>query len=152
MRASVRIIAIAVCVFLLAAYAPAQANLKATIEAQGQEFIAHLKKGDAAAIAAMYTADAQAFPPNGEIAQGRAAIQKLWQGAMESGMRDLKFTVLEVVKKGDIAYEVGKYSMPDASGKEVDAGKYIVIWKREAGKWKLFRDIWNSSYPAPAAK
>jgi ketosteroid isomerase-like protein len=32
-------------------------------------------------------------------------------------------------------------------GKVVDRGKYIVIWKREQGQWKLHRDIWNTSMP-----
>jgi hypothetical protein len=30
----------------------------------------------------------------------------------------------------------------------LDQGKYIVIWKREKGQWKLHRDIFNSSVPA----
>jgi ketosteroid isomerase-like protein len=32
----------------------------------------------------------------------------------------------------------------------MDRGKYIVVWKDEGGKWKLHRDIWNSSLPAPS--
>ena len=31
----------------------------------------------------------------------------------------------------------------------LDEGKYIVIWKREAGQWKLHRDILNRSMPLP---
>ncbi len=30
----------------------------------------------------------------------------------------------------------------------LDAGKFIVVWKQEAGQWKLHRDIFNSSMPA----
>jgi ketosteroid isomerase-like protein len=32
----------------------------------------------------------------------------------------------------------------------LDEGKYVVIWKRHQGKWKLHRDIWTTSMPAPA--
>ena len=50
--------------------------------------------------------------------------------------------------------EVGSYSMTDKSGKEIDKGKYIVLWKMEDGKWKLHRDIFNSDMPpmAPTKK
>jgi ketosteroid isomerase-like protein len=135
---------------LLTLNVAAQANPRAVIEAEGKKFTAALKKGDAAALANMYTTDAKAMPPNDEIAQGRAAIQKVWQGAIDAGMRDLTFEVLEVEKKGDSLYEVGKYKLNGADGKQMDHGKYLVVWKREGGQWKLHRDIWNSSMPATA--
>ncbi len=149
MKRTGRTIAIALWVLSLSVYAAAQGKIRATIEAEGQRFTAELKKGDAAALAAMYATDAKAFPPNGDIAEGRVAIRKVWQDAIDAGMRDLSFTVLEVERKGNIVYEVGKYSLRGADGKEVDAGKYIVIWKQEGGKWRLFLDIWNSSLPVP---
>lgn len=145
--------ALAILPFVLfSVSAVAQTGLRAAIEAEGKKFTTALKKGDAAAVAAMYTADAKAFPPNGDITVGRAAIQEMWKGAIDSGMRDLSFTVLEVEKKGDIAYEVGKYSVKGSDGKEIDAGKYLVLWKKEGGTWRLYRDIWNSSMPLPPAK
>jgi ketosteroid isomerase-like protein len=134
---------------LLTLNVAAQANPRAAIEAEGKKFTAALKKGDAAAVAAMYTADAQAMPPNEEIVQGRAAIQKLWQGTIDAGFRDFSFEVLEVEKKGDSIYEVGKYKLNGADGKQADHGKYLVVWKRQGGQWKLHRDIWNSSMPVP---
>ncbi len=53
--------------------------------------------------------------------------------------------------RSDTASEVGRYVVKDAAGKKIDHGKYIVIWKKVAGTWKLYRDIWNTS-DAPAAK
>jgi ketosteroid isomerase-like protein len=35
-----------------------------------------------------------------------------------------------------------------ANGSVADAGKYIVIWKKDGGTWKLHRDIWTTSPPA----
>lgn len=150
MRNQNRMLAILLGLMTLTVGAVAQGNIRSTIEAEGKRFTVALKQGDAAAIAAMYATDAMALPPNGEVVQGRAAIQKIWQEAIDGGMRDLSFTVMEVERKGDVVYEVGKYSVKDG-GKEVDAGKYIVIWKREKGEWRLFRDIWNSSMPVPSA-
>jgi len=50
--------------------------------------------------------------------------------------------------------EVGSYSMTDKKGKEIDKGKYIVLWKMEDGKWKIHRDVFNSDMPpmAPTKK
>ena len=32
--------------------------------------------------------------------------------------------------------------------KIADKGKYIVIWKKEDGKWKIHRDLSNTDLPA----
>lgn len=124
------------------------ADARAAIEAANKQFLAAFATGDTAHLAAMYTADAQAFPPNGDITRGRDAIRKLWQGVVDAGIKSATLTTLEVEAQGDTAHEVGTYTMSVEGGKQVDTGKYIVIWKREQGQWKLHRDIWNSSVPA----
>lgn len=125
-------------------------NVRAAIEAAGKQFTADVAKGNAAGLAAMYAADAQAFPPNANIVTGSDAIQKLWQDFLDMGIKEMSFKVLEVQSHGNFAHEVGEYWIKDAAGKEVDHGKYLVIWKREKGNWKIYRDFWNSSVPLPA--
>lgn len=146
-------VARAVCMLgaVLAVVVAAQAqpgDIKAQIDKANAAFVAAFAKGDAAAIAAMYTTDAQAFPPNSDVVRGRAAIQKLWEGAMGMGVKTVKLQATEVESHGTVAHEVGAYALADADGKELDSGKYIVIWKREGNVWKLYRDIWNTSRPA----
>jgi ketosteroid isomerase-like protein len=119
------------------------------IEAANARFSADFAKGDATALASYYTATGEAFPPNGEIVRGREAIAKLWKGAMDAGMKAIKLTTLEVDTHGELAYEVGTYVAMGNDGKTLDSGKYVVVWKREGGGWKLHRDIWNTSSPAP---
>ncbi len=123
-------------------------DVKAQIDKANAAFVAEFAKGDAAAIAAMYTTDAQAFPPNSAIVRGRAAIQKLWEGAMGMGVKTVKLQATEVESHGTMAHEIGTYAMVGADGTELDNGKYIVIWKREGAAWKLHRDIWNTNKPA----
>jgi hypothetical protein len=54
----------------------------------------------------------------------------------------------EVQESGDWAYEVGTFSASAPDGKVLNAGKYIVIWKREStGEWKTHRDIFNWDIP-----
>ncbi len=148
--ARLRLPVIALGVVLMAGPVTAQAQgPRAAIEAANAKFSADYAKGDAAAVAAHYTAAGQAFPPNGEIARGREAIQKLWKGAMDAGVKGVKLITLEVEAHGDTAHEVGTYVLVGEGGKTLDNGKYIVIWKRDGGLWKLHRDIWNTSMPAP---
>lgn len=136
---------IAVFGYLPAAFADSAAVRKG-IEATNAELIAALARGDAAGVAATYTADGQMLPPNGQTLEGRAAIQSLWQEWIKAGFTKLTLTPIDVEGVGDSAYEVGKYVSTD--GKVTDEGKYVVIWKRQQGKWRLFRDIWNTSLPA----
>jgi ketosteroid isomerase-like protein len=116
-----------------------------SIEAANKQWEAAVKKGDGAAIAALYTATAQLLPASSEVVSGTAAVQKFWQGALDSGIRGAKLTTLEVEGHGDSAHEVGAYELSDAAGKLLDRGKYVVIWKRDKGGWKLHRDIWTTS-------
>ena len=131
--------------------APAVAeDVRAAIEAANKQFVAALSRGDGAGIAAMYTANAQMFPANSDIVSGPQAIEQFWQGAVDAGIRNLTLTTLEAEAQGDIAYEVGTYTLPGEAGKMIDVGKYVVVWKRVGGQWKLHRDIWTTSVPAPA--
>src|SRR6187402_665326 len=122
------------------------AEAKAAIDATNAAFGTLVGKTDSAGLAALYTSDAKFMVPNMPAFSGKANIQSAFSGMFaETGPIDLKLTSNEV--SGN---EVGSYSMTDKKGKEIDKGKYIVLWKMEDGKWKLHRDIFNSDMPAMA--
>ena len=125
-------------------------DVRAAIEKANKEFGALFAQGKGPALAALYSASAEIFPPNSDVVRGRAAIGRFWQGAMDAGIKGATLTTLEVQAHGDTAHVVGQYALTGEGGKAIDGGKYIVIWKREQGRWKLHRDIWNTSQPAPA--
>lgn len=126
-------------------------EIREAIEAANEVFVETFGKGDAAGLAALYTEGGQLLPPNAGFQTGRQALQTFWQGAIDAGLEEAKLETLEVEPHGDTAIEVGKYTLYVGGGQEADAGKYIVVWKREGGKWRLHRDIFNSSKPAPAS-
>jgi len=126
------------------------AKLRAAIEKADADFVKAVAAKDAAAIAAMYTEDAQVMPPNSPPVKGRAAIQQLFAG-MVQGIARLEITAVEVEGHGDVAHEVEALKFFDASGKQIDEGKAIVIWKKVGGEWKLHRDIFSSNMPPPGA-
>jgi uncharacterized protein (TIGR02246 family) len=125
-------------------------QVREAIEAANEVFMATAGKGDAAGLAALYTEEAQLLPPNADFHIGRQVIQAFWQATVNAGIKEARLETLEVEPHGDTAIEVGKYTLYAEGGQELDAGKYVVIWKREGGKWRLHRDIFNSSKPAPA--
>jgi uncharacterized protein (TIGR02246 family) len=124
-------------------------KVRDVIAAASQKFVATFDKGDAAGVAALYTEGGQLLPPNASSMTGREAIQAFWQGAMDMGIASAQIETLEVEGHGDTAIEVGKYKLFAKDGQELDTGKFIVIWKREGKQWRLHRDIFNSSKPAP---
>jgi ketosteroid isomerase-like protein len=95
-----------------------------------KSFMEAFARGDAAGLAALYTAGGQLLPPNSDVVSGRDAIRAFWQGAIDMGLKEARLDTMEAEGVGN-------------------TGKYVVIWKTEAGGWKLHRDIWNSSRPAP---
>ena len=119
------------------------------IVAADETFMSTFSQGDAAGIAALYTENGQFLPPNGDFVTGRQAIQATFQALMDMGIKAIKLEAIEVEGYGDTASEVGKYTLEGESGQVLDKGKFIVIWRQEAGQWKLHRDIINTSMPAP---
>jgi ketosteroid isomerase-like protein len=107
-------------------------------------------KGDATAIANLYTKAGSVLPPNSEVIRGIEAIRGFWRGAMDRGIKGAKLETVDLEVYQDAAWEAGNYTLTGAKGEVMDRGKYIVVWKDEGGKWKLHRDIWNSSLPAPS--
>ena len=125
------------------------AAVRAAIEGAGKKFSAAVAKGDAAALGALYTSDAEAFPPNAEVAKGRPAVQAMWKGVLDSGVTGIDLVTTEVEAQGPLAYEVGTYVIKLKDGTVADRGKYVVVWKKVGGQWLLHRDIWNTNQPAP---
>ena len=118
------------------------------IEAANKTFIAAAAKGDTAAMAAIYTEDAAAYPANAEIVSGRPSIQGFWKTVIDSGITDVALNTTEVESSGDLAYESGTYTMKMKDGAVADRGKYVVVWKRVKGQWLIHRDIWTTNLPA----
>lgn len=114
-----------------------------------EKFMTTYSRGDAAGMAALYTENGQLMPPNSDFVTGRPAIQTIFQAFMDMGIKAIKLETVETEGYGDTAFEVGRFTLEGEGGQVLDQGKYIVIWKQVAGQWKLHRDIFNSSLPAP---
>lgn len=126
-------------------------SVRTAIEAANAQFSAAAAKGDGAALAALYSTDGQVMPAGSAPIRGTEAIQKFWQGALDSGIATVDLKTIDVFGRGSTATEVGEYELHDKAGSVLDHGKYIVIWRHIGGTWKLLRDMFSTNVP-PAKK
>jgi uncharacterized protein (TIGR02246 family) len=137
------IILLAGLMLLLAA--PALAQSKAEMQKLNNQWADAFNKGDAAAISAMYTADAYLLPAGAEMVKGRAAIEGFWRQSMQQ-LGDIKCMTIDVKPLGSsAAREIGTCSFRTKGQSPQESSlKYAVVWQKEGGRWKLLQDIWNS--------
>ena len=147
MNRRVILIGAALALSLPGAFAAGPRDPRTAIEATNAEFTAAFGRGDARAVAAMYTEGGQLYPPNQRVVAGRAAIEEFWKAAMDSGIKGVEIKTAEVESLGDSAVEAGSYTLYRKDGTKLDHGKYLVFWKRVGGAWRLHRDCWNSNGP-----
>ena len=122
----------------------AMAQDKATIQSLNDQFTKAFNAGDIAAVAAHYTEDAVVLPPGAEMVLGRNAILTFWKSAADQ-IGDIKLTAVDVKPLGsNAAREIGTFSLrtKGAQSQQV-TGKYVVVWEKVGGDWKLATDIWN---------
>jgi uncharacterized protein (TIGR02246 family) len=124
---------------------------RAAVDGANRQFMDAFSRGDAARIATLYAEDAQLYPPGVPAVSGRVEIEKYWRGVLALPVKEMRLETAEVGAFGDDASEVGRYTLVSNDSRELDAGKYVALWKRGAGGWKLHRDIWNSNAPFVSA-
>ena len=119
----------------------------ALIEEAGRQFSAAYVRGDAAAMAALYTDEAVIFPDVTPAIRGRAAIQRYWTLPPDRRITHHRLMPDAVEVHGDIAHDHGRYEVAGEANGEAwgpNQGKYLVVWKRgEDGRWRMHLDMWN---------
>ncbi|SHH30213.1 YybH family protein [Winogradskyella jejuensis] len=103
--------------------------------------------GDIDGLVNMYTEDGKIFPNNLNILSGKTELKKYWNLPEDTKILHHKVTPSEVKIENDTAYDYGYYEGKTLTKdkKEVQwQGKYIIIWKKVNGDWKIYLDIWNN--------
>jgi ketosteroid isomerase-like protein len=119
---------------------------KAEIEQANKEFMAFYDAGDTMGVANSYTVDGKVMNAGAPSVGGKNNIASLFAGMIKSGITKADLKLENVYGSEDLLVEEG-VAFLYASDKVVAEEKYIVVWKKEDGKWKLFRDIFNSNLP-----
>ena len=140
----------------------------ATIEALNQQFVETFKACDFAALGNIFANDAVFCPPNANMITGKGNIQSFWERnkatqSLRFDLQRVKLLAENVIRVvGTLTMQVA-FAMPPGvaqyagpQSREINL-KYIFIWQKIDGEWKIESAIWNrigpsrGTYPLPAA-
>ncbi|HET7903047.1 MAG TPA: SgcJ/EcaC family oxidoreductase [Candidatus Eisenbacteria bacterium] len=124
---------------------------RAGIVAADRDFMTAFTARDAAAMSLVYTEDALLLPPNADPVQGREAIAKFWESMLLLPVKELRLELIDVHGTGDMVTSEGRYTLLDDKDHPVEVGKYLVVWRKTAQGWRMYRDLWNADAPAAAS-
>lgn len=121
------------------------AEVKA-IQSQIKKFSRHLMSGERDKVVAMYTEDAKILPSDREILEGKE-LANYWNPPGEQSWKTTyhKVTPVEIKVLGNEAYDYGYYEGTSSNGDQTSdwKGKYVIVWRKVDGVWKIYLDIWN---------
>jgi ketosteroid isomerase-like protein len=109
-------------------------------------------KEDSSLFIGKYTKDGCIMPANAPKLCGSQAIGMFFKGAQSNGVQNVSLTTEEVMGGPEVVVETGMYELLGASNKSLDKGKFVVVWKMEDGKWKMYRDIFTTNLPPAVIK
>lgn len=110
---------------------------------------------DMAGIAALFTEDGTIIREEKEPVVGHAAIEALLtndQAENPSSVSDWATDRVEIAASGDLAVEYGTWSETGlgANATEQDQGRYVTVFRKVNGVWKVATDISLSTKPEVA--
>ncbi len=98
-----------------------------------------------------YADNAVIQPPGTPATAGKEAIRAFWAAEFKDPAYQLSWkpVAVGVAGSGDFAYTRGSYdSTYTPAGKAVrEHGKYLVVWKKQAGAWKVVVDMFSGDGP-----
>src|SRR6202167_6573704 len=77
----------------------------------GQDFVTSFNTGNYDQVAALFAQDGAFMSPHHDPAYGPKAVERLLRQFAESGYEDLRLETLRVEASGDLAMEIGRYSV-----------------------------------------
>jgi uncharacterized protein (TIGR02246 family) len=129
-------------------------DVESTIRGLTQDFSMNFNTGNYDQVGALFSSDAVFMAPHHESSIGPKAIERMLREFGEAGYQDLRMETVRVDHSGDMAMEVGRYSVTvfsEKGGSASDRGKYLKVWRR-LGAWRIVADCWSSNLPAATSE
>ncbi|HZE27833.1 MAG TPA: nuclear transport factor 2 family protein [Terriglobales bacterium] len=129
-------------------------DVESTIRGLTQDFCMNFNTGNYDQVGGLFASDGSFMAPHHESAVGPKAIERKLREFGEAGYQDLRVDTTRVDYSGDMAMEVGRYSLSmvkENGAKVADRGKYLKVWRR-LGAWRIVADCWSSNLPASATQ
>ncbi|MFZ0772252.1 MAG: nuclear transport factor 2 family protein [Candidatus Sulfotelmatobacter sp.] len=126
-------------------------DVQSLIRNLAQDFVTSFNTGNYDQSAALFASDGAFMAPHHDPAYGPKAVERLLRQLGEVGYEDLRLETVRVEASGDLAIEIGRYTVairqPDRTIR-ADRGKYVKAWRR-LGAWLIVADSWSSNLPVP---
>jgi uncharacterized protein (TIGR02246 family) len=126
-------------------------DVQSLIRNLAQDFVTSFNTGNYDQAAALFAPDGAFMAPHHDPAYGPKAVEHLLRMFGDTGYQDLRLETVRVETSGDLAMEIGRYTVairqPDDTIR-ADRGKYVKAWRR-LGVWLIVADSWNSNLPVP---
>src|ERR1700677_1660297 len=125
-------------------------DVQSLIRNSVQDFVTAFNTANYDQAAAMFSPEGAFMAPPHDPAYGPKAVEHLLRKFGDAGYQDLRLETIRVESSGDMAMEIGRYSvaihLPDGTV-TADRGKYVKAWRR-LGAWLIIADCWSSNLPA----
>jgi uncharacterized protein (TIGR02246 family) len=122
-------------------------DIRGIVKTNNDTWNAAFNRGDAAAVAAMYTDDATVLPHTHDVIRGADKIKEFWVSVIGAGFTDHSIELLDVHADGNLACEIAKWAAtgPGKDGQpESYGGSLVNLYEQQGdGSWKCRVHIWN---------
>ena len=124
-------------------------DVETQIRGLSQDYCTAFNTGNYDHASQLFAPDGVFMPAHREPAQGNRAIETALREFGEGGYQDLRLETLRVEHSGDMAIEIGRYTLAirQENGTTIgDRGKFVHAWRR-FGTWLIIADSWSSNLP-----
>jgi uncharacterized protein (TIGR02246 family) len=111
------------------------------IAAVYDEWKSAVRRRDARAISLLYTADGMVVTQASPSTRGRQSLAELNRYYFDSGLAAMEVHTQEMYTVGEMICELGTAESFTDSGKVLSTNRYMTLWKKEDGKWRVHRDF-----------
>lgn len=122
---------------------------KKKIQMQIEAYVDALGKSDSIALGNLYTIDARILNHGSPSTIGRPEIIKVYGEMIRDGITGSSFNMTGLWGNNNLIVEEGTGYFSLSNGKVVSKGRYLIVWKKEKGQWKIFRDTFFSDGKLP---
>jgi len=125
-------------------------NLKPEIKKINNKMISAMMNNNNDEIMNFYAEDAISLPSYQPMMKGMKALKENMKKSQQSGMKMKEFTIdtKEIFGTDNLVYEIGTYKMsmemPNMKEPFKDEGKYLTVWQKIGGNWKIKVETWNT--------
>jgi ketosteroid isomerase-like protein len=120
-------------------------DVESQIRDTSQDFAMAFNTGNFDQAAALFAKEGVLIAPRHESAHGQKQVESLLRQLGDAGYGDLRLETTRIEHSGDMAMEVGRFTVTVRRQDGVtipERGNYVKVWRR-LGAWLIIGDCWT---------